>query len=390
MNTPGSPFSSFFVAGFECSSHRLRSGRRLNMLEATQHIRFADADYARLSETGIRCAREGLNWPDIEWKPRRYDFSSALPVLAAARRHRTRVIWDIVHFGWPDDVDIFRPSFVDRAIALASRFAAMLAEESDEVPWISPVNEVSFLAWAGGDVAVFNPFERGRGFELKCQLVRAAIGIVEAFRAVNPATRFVHHDPAFHVVSERPEDEAACEDTRLAQFQALDLLTGRLWPQLGGREDYLDVVGVNYYPWNQWTYGSPLQPSRVIATGESIYRPLSTILAEWHERYRRPVYVGETGCEGDARAGWLRYVCDEVVTARRLGARVEAVCLYPIISFEGWEDRRLCDNGLWGDADASGMRPSHEPLATELGRQRNAFSPPLTLRDREPRREATS
>ena len=368
-------FPGFFVAGFECSSHRLRSGRRLDLLESTQHVRHADADYRRLSSNGIRCAREGLNWPAIEWKPGRYDFSSVMPVLQAAQRQGTRVVWDVMHFGWPDDVDVFKPAFVDRIVALARRFAMLLADSgaATNAPWISPVNETSFLSWAGGDVAAFNPFEHGRGFELKCQLVRATIGIIEACRDVDPATRFVHHDPAFHVSPERFEDDAACEGTRLAQFQALDLLTGRQWPQLGGREDYIDVIGVNYYPWNQWTFGSSLYPSRLVPLGDPAYRPLSSILIEWHARYGRPVYVGETGCEGDQRASWLRYVCDEVRIARDHGAVVEGVCLYPIVNFPGWDDDRHCENGLWDYANAEGHREVHGPMARELEMQQRRF-----------------
>ena len=363
----------FFVAGFECSSHRLRSGRRLDLLASTQHVRHADADYERLAHAGIRCAREGLNWPLIEAVPGRYDFSTVLPVLRAARRHGVRVIWDVMHFGWPDDVDVFRPSFVARLAALAARFAEIAGDEIDGVPWISPINETSFLAWAGGDVAAFNPFAHGRGFELKCQFVRATIAVIEAFRDANPATRFVHHDPAFHVTPDVPEDADACERTRLAQFQALDLLAGRQWPQLGGREDYLDMIGINYYPWNQWTYGSPLVPTRLVAATEAAYRPLSSILVEWHARYDRPVYVGETGCEGDTRAAWLRYVCDEVVIARAHGATVDGVCLYPIVNFPGWDDDRHCHNGLWDYADDRGRRDVHVPLADELARQQRRF-----------------
>ena len=32
------------------------------------------------------------------------------------------------------------------------------------------------------------------------------------------------------------------------------MLCGRLWPELGGGERYLDIIGVNFYPHNQWFY----------------------------------------------------------------------------------------------------------------------------------------
>ena len=68
------------------------------------------------------------------------------------------------------------PDFVDRF----ARFAAAAAARGPrrrptQVPFYCPVNEISFWAWAGGTWRKFNPLARGRGGELKRQLVRAAI-----------------------------------------------------------------------------------------------------------------------------------------------------------------------------------------------------------------------
>jgi hypothetical protein len=37
-------FQSFFMGGFKCSSHRLRSGKRLDLLASTQYNRYVLAD----------------------------------------------------------------------------------------------------------------------------------------------------------------------------------------------------------------------------------------------------------------------------------------------------------------------------------------------------------
>src|SRR5438105_446761 len=63
---PESLFQSFFMGGFECSTHRLHSGRRLDLIAATEHDRFALADYERLRSLGLRAAREGLRWHLVE------------------------------------------------------------------------------------------------------------------------------------------------------------------------------------------------------------------------------------------------------------------------------------------------------------------------------------
>src|SRR3954469_10166570 len=79
-------FQSFFVGGFECSSHRRRDGRRLDLLASTLHDANAGADYRALAQHGIRTVRDGLRWQLIERVPGYYDWSSFLPMLHAARQ----------------------------------------------------------------------------------------------------------------------------------------------------------------------------------------------------------------------------------------------------------------------------------------------------------------
>src|SRR5947199_4884071 len=111
-------FNTFFQAGFECSTHRPRHGRRLDLIAATQHDTFARQDYRRLREQGIGTARDGIRWHLIERSPYQYDFSSALPMVCAAQDEGVQVMWDLCHYGWPDDLDIFSPAFIDRYAAL--------------------------------------------------------------------------------------------------------------------------------------------------------------------------------------------------------------------------------------------------------------------------------
>src|SRR5207253_4626974 len=134
-----------------------------------------------------------------------------------------------------------------------------------------------------------------------------------------------------------------------AQFEAWDMLAGRCDDELGGSEAELDVIGVNFYDRNQW-----VDRGRTLHIGEDGYRPLRTMLDDVYQRYRRPIVVAETGTEGDGRAGWLRYVCDEVAAARADGVPVEGVCLYPVTDYPGWDDDRHVPVGLWGYADDTG------------------------------------
>jgi hypothetical protein len=63
--------SSFFLGGFECSSHRRFDGRRLDLTEATGHATFAARDYRLLRDHGLRVARDGVSWHLVEQNDQR-------------------------------------------------------------------------------------------------------------------------------------------------------------------------------------------------------------------------------------------------------------------------------------------------------------------------------
>lgn len=360
---PSSVFQSFFLGGFECSTHRRRDGRRLDLVASTRHEDHAAADYAALAASGIRSVRDGLRWHLIEPTPGRYDWSSFLPMLRAARQTGTQVIWDLCHWGWPDDLDIWSPAFIDRFGDFAAAAARVVRDETDDVPFYVPVNEISFWAWAGGSVGFIHPLGASRGDELKAILVRASIAAIEGIRAVDPRARIVSAEPAIHVVP-RSEDRRhvlAARKYTAAQFEALDMLSGRARPELGGRPDYLDVIGLNWYLHNQWIDGE-----RPLAMDHPAYRPFREILGETHARYLRPVFVAETGIEGEMRAPWLRIIAAEAAAAQRSGVPVEGICLYPVTDYPGWDDDRHCPTGLLGYVDERGNRPLYAPLAAEL------------------------
>ncbi|MCP6769913.1 beta-glucosidase, partial [Klebsiella pneumoniae] len=74
----------------------------------------------------------------------------------------------------------------------ARAVARVIASETDEAPWYSPINEFSFWSWAGGDVAYINPGAAGRGFELTTQLARAVLAAIDAVWSVDGRARFLH------------------------------------------------------------------------------------------------------------------------------------------------------------------------------------------------------
>lgn len=361
------PFPSLFLAGFECSTHRRHDGRRLDMLEATLHAELAEPDYRAIARAGIHAARDGLRWHLIEADPNSRDWSSFLPMLQAAERTRTQVIWDLCHYGLPDDVDIWSPAFVERFAGFAGAVARMVREHSAMEPIYCPVNEISFWAWAGGEVGRFHPPHHGRGAELKRQLVRAYLAAVKAIRDVEPRARFITAEPIINVVAGLVDEEGhrAAEAYHRAQYEALDMLVGRREPELGGREDCVDIIGVNFYPDNQWFHGGSTVP-----LGHHAYRPLRAMLAEAHARYDKPLMISETGSEGTARPTWIHYVASEVRAALAAGLPVEGICLYPVLDYPGWDNDRNCEVGLFCGGR---RRACYEPLAEQLRDEQRKF-----------------
>lgn len=379
-------FEGVFLGGFECSSQLREDGRRLDLLASTQHDVFAEADYARLKSVRMTACRDGVSWVKSEPRPGVFDFSGVLPRLVAARELGVRVSWDLMHFGWPDGLDVFGPHFPDRLARYAAAFARLHAEECDEPPVISPVNEMSYLAWAGGDVRCMNPFEAGRGVELKAQLVRATIASIDAIRAICPRARFLQPEPVIQIVpaAEHPKTWRRVESDNLLQYQAWDMLVGEVWPSLGGHPRYLDLIGVNFYPDNQF-----MLDGTTIFRGDERYRPFSQMLLEVAARYRRPMIVSETGAEGSDRQPWLRYVCDEAERALAQGCPLHGITLYPVVNHPGWADHRHCHNGLWDYADAHGEREVCEPLLAEVRHQApRLLSARAAMLERQARAEA--
>ena len=352
-------FHSFLMGGFECSTHRRAHDRkRIDVIAATRHDALAEQDYRLLQDCGIKTVRDGLRWHLIEAEPGIFDWSSLSLQLTAAQASGTQVIWDLLHYGWPDDIDVWTPAFVTRFAAFAAAAARVVMASTVGQRFYTPVNEISFLSWGGGDAAYLNPFATARGYELKVQLARASIAAMDAIRAVDRTARFVHPEPVINVVTDpaRPTDASHAQGHRQAQFQAWDLIAGRLWPQIGGRPDLLDIIGVNFYHNNQWIHGGP-----PIDGAHALYKPFHRILAETYARYGRPIFIAETGIEGDPRPTWFAHIMDEVRLARSLGIPVEGICLYPILDHPGWDDDRPCPNGLIADD-----RRLYAPLALAM------------------------
>lgn len=346
-------FRSFFLAGFEGSTGYNRHGEWFDQVAATGHDKRVDEDYRDIAAHGLHAARETVRWPLVDTAGR-HDFSTLAPFIEAARRSRVDVIWDLFHYGFPRDVDLWSASFPRRFADYCHAVARFVMSRSEGPYFFTPVNEPSFMAYAAGEKGLFAPHATGRGWDLKVALARAAIAGINAIRAACPKARFVNVDPLCRVVApaDRPDLEAEAQDfnERLV-FQSWDMLCGRLLPELGGSPEHLDIVGINYYWTNQWELNARPDAQgiiRPIEEDDPRRAPLAALVRGVCKRYGREVMITETSHIGDRRGPWLHEVVRASETLLCEGAPLRGVCLYPILGMPEWHDRDVwAPMGLW-------------------------------------------
>jgi beta-glucosidase/6-phospho-beta-glucosidase/beta-galactosidase len=373
-------FRSFWMGGFESACHINEAGIRLDMLRTTQHDRFVAEDYAALRKLRIGTVRDTIRWHRVEAVPRSYDFTSVDPYLDAANATGVEVIWDLLHYGWPDGLDVYSPEFVERFAAFCAAVARHLCDRVPGVRFYTLVNEISFCAWAAGEVGWFHPFDRHRGGEIKRQLVRAWIAGVDVIRAVDPGARFVSVEPVIHTVPPRGHSDAdgLAATQNASQWEAWDMIIGRSQPELGGHPRYLDIVGANFYHDNQWEVPGGRKLQWHVKPRDPRWVPFSRLILDVYERYQRPIIVGETSHVGSGRAEWIRELTDEVAIAIGTGLPLEGICLYPIMDRFEWNDPSHWHNsGLWDyeiESDGTFRRVLNEKYAEEFLRSQRRLA----------------
>lgn len=364
-------FKSFFLGGFECATGYNVHEEGIDQVAATGHEEQAFDDYRLLADAGIYAARDGVPWPLVD-RLGRLDFSPIRRRLEACRALGVEVIWDLFHYGYPDDVDLFSTAFPERFADYCYAAAGHIAKRTEGTPYFTPVNEPSYFAWAAAEAGVFAPYLHGRAWELKVNLCRAAIRGIDAIRAACPDARIVNADPLCHVAVPRGHPEMQAEADRFNRhvvFESLDMLCGALLPELGGTRSHLDIVGINYYWTNQWELtrlGIPLpeEDDRRI--------PLRDLVRSVWERYGGDLLVTETAHVGDRRAPWLRHVAGECEALLEEGIPLRGVCLYPVLGMPEWHSRHEWTRmGLW-DLDETSPDLKRVPCEPALAALREA------------------
>ncbi|MDN3922343.1 family 1 glycosylhydrolase [Roseateles violae] len=359
MRPEASPLASFWAGGFEGADHINFRGDALDLQQASGHLERLDQDYRRAAEAGLFSIRESIGWRLCEAPGGRIDLSRVERIAHGARRHGLQPLWTIWHYGLPADLSLHDDALIARFARFAAEVARLLKPLSAGAPVYTPVNEIGYLAWAASQPQLMAPPNNGAGaaaessqvsgYRIKRRLARAALAAIEAIRAVDARARFLHVEPLCHVVAppDRPDLAERAAEVRGWQWQAWDLLAGRLEPALGGSPAALDLLGVNHYHSSQWE----LLSERRLAwhLHDPRWLPLGRLLDEAWRRYGRPLVIAETGHVGAGRADWLNEMAAEALRAReQLGLPLWGFCLYPLVDRPDWnEPARWHESGLW-------------------------------------------
>ncbi|MDB5121750.1 MAG: amine oxidase [Sphingobacteriales bacterium] len=340
------------MGGYECSDKLNKHKQRVDLLQATGHLQLIDQDYQSLSAFNIQTVREGIRWSFVEKEPYRYDWSIVELMIDSAKRHNIQQIWDICHFGFPDDLNPLSSDFAHRFSSLCEAFVIFYrSKRPDSVLIVTPINEVSYLAWLGGDDGNTVPYFKDRGKEVKCHLMEAYIKGVEVMRAIDPSIRILTTEPIVNMV---PPLNPSIEEIEFAfaenefQFNSLDILSGKMHPELGGKPEYLDILGFNFYYNNQWVVGQEEFLPWANLEPDERWLPLSDLLISAYERYQRPFVVTETSHSGIDRPQWISFIAEQCQIVLKNELPLLGVCLYPIIDRPDWDNpTHWHHSGLW-------------------------------------------
>jgi beta-glucosidase/6-phospho-beta-glucosidase/beta-galactosidase len=350
MSSKAGIFPTFFLSGFECSTFDWKDVGRRDLCDETHHRAHADEDYRMLRGLGIAVAREGVPWPLVD-REGSYDFSPIDEFLAAQRRHKILPIWDLCHYGYPDDLDPYGEEFPKRFAAYARATAEYVSVHQPHGPhFFTPMNEITFFGYMAGEWGWAAPWGKDRETRRRFTLAlcRADIAGVRAIREVLPEARIVHIDPLILVVPPRERADLADEawrETYDDAFFAFDVIGGQRHPELGGGPEVLDIVGFNNYSFGQMEYREN-GPHAALEPGDPRIRPLCDLIEAGWKRYNRPVIVAETsGLEG-GRPDWLNDVVNECLAAVNRGVDLHGICLFPAVDMPDWHTGKWLHNGI--------------------------------------------
>jgi len=364
------PFNSFWMAGYECADQMNAFGQRVDLLSATGHLDIIEEDYQNLGLFNMTTVREGVRWSVVEKQPYVYDWSVVGKMLDAGKTCNIQQVWDLCHFGFPDDLSPLHPMFAKRFASFCNSFVHYYRTKlPDDILVLTPINEVSFLSWLGGEVKGTSPWCNRQGWEIKYNLMQAYIEAIEAIKAADPRVRVMMTEPLINIVSPGKEEDEAARARHESQFQVFDMITGKLCPELRGKPEYLDIIGFNFYFNNEWIFQVEEFLDWKKGSKDPRYSPLHILLKTVYERYQRPFIIAETSHPKTDRPLWMEMISHEIAEVLKANLPLWGVCWYPALNRPDWDFTDTWhESGIWDDVykPAQSQRTLDMPTAKSI------------------------
>lgn len=378
------PDAFFWATGIEDSFVMApwpQNGRTMDKYELTQHYARWEEDLRLMADLGVRTARYGVPWPNINPAPNQWDWKWSERALERLLELGIDPIVDLVHYGVPAWMEgaWLHPDFAKHMAEYSSRLAERFR---GRIHCWTPLNEPRITAWNCGKLGWWPPYLKGwRGFvTITLALCRGIVQAAEALRAIDPENVMMHVDATNRWLPPLPLDDdllALTQFRRDIMFLALDLVSGRvneehplwLWllkqgastEELGWFQEHnteLDVIGINLYPMlsqKQFVRGASERVRIRFPYGTADM--VEEIGEAYWQRYRRPLFIAETAGRGRVarRVAWLHESVEGVRRLRERGIPLVGYTWWPMFDLVSWAYRQgnaplsnyIVPMGLW-------------------------------------------
>ena len=94
--------------------------------------------------------------------------------------------------------------------------------------------------------------------------------------------------------------------------------------------------------------------------------PLHQLLLQAYDRYKKPMFLSETGHFGEGRAEWINEIANETSMVAKIGADFHGICIYPVTDRPDWDNLSSYSNCGLFDLDEQCNRIAHTQSIAEL------------------------
>ncbi len=339
-----------FATGIENSYPTIRTGSRIDQMDKCGHYARWEEDFGLVKEMGLNALRYGPAYYRTHVAPDSYDWESADEPMHRLKDLGIEVIADLCHFGLPSWLGGFQdPAFP----VLFAEYARAFARRYPWVRYYTPVNEIfvgaSFSALRGW----WNECKRSerafvRAIRNMCMAHELA---VEAILAERPDAIFVQGESVEHFHPSCADAKAEADRWNAFKWLSLDLTLGHeLAPGMAGLLNRCGVtsndlsffrerravgqrwIGLDYYPTCEHLVGADKRQ-----TDCTTPRGFRRLAAEYHARYKVPLFHCETNRVSDLAPAWLAQQWEDILALRAAGVPMMGFTWYSLTDQIDWQ-----------------------------------------------------